>query len=63
MRNIRVTNEVYERFKQIREKRPQDDNNGQTFEHILKFYEGKSVLPLQNMDKNNSFMQLPEKKL
>lgn len=45
MRNIRIKEESYQRFKLIREKRPQDDNNSQTFEHILEFYEGKQNVP------------------
>lgn len=44
---INITQEQFKRFLAIKEKRAQDSKASETFEHILQFYEGKSVLPLQ----------------
>ena len=67
---INITPEQHGRFNTIMHENPQDSKASETFERILRFYEGKSVLPLQDMKekqlaptKNNEFMQLPERKL
>lgn len=38
MKTITVKNESYEFFKLIRKSRPQDSNNADTFEYVLKVY-------------------------
>lgn len=44
---VNITAEQKKRFLKIRAGRPQDEYDRETFEHILAFYEGKSILPLQ----------------
>lgn len=44
---VNITAEQKKRFLKIQAVRPQDIKERDTFEHILAFYEGKSVLPLQ----------------
>ena len=44
---VNISTEAFEKFKAIMKSRPQDAKAAQTFDHILNFYLGKTVLPLQ----------------
>lgn len=44
---INITSAQKVRFIKVRASWPDDKNESDTFEHILKFYEQKTILPLQ----------------